>query len=1108
MALNTPRRDDNGAALPRGGYLIVAGSGFDNAEDVINELADWKRACGHHVEVEMNETNGVTIMRDFVRPAFEEWDPPLEHICLLGTWSNPGTPGGSQWGDVFYGFLEGGNDHISEVSVCRLSASGANQAETVIGRVLGYQAAPYTEEPDWFECAGACEYQVNQTTDAVEYTIRWIAEAERRAGFNNTRLYIYDGDRNGSPDQWIRNGVNIFFVRGCYYAANCPENTFYPMVFTMGGGHVEQNLDMMWNVGSPNRLQGPSAASASGHVQNTTTANVLIGAFAKGLLVDKLPLGWARTFAVSMLDYADVCDRSFDWYQREFRVYGEPGQLVWCGEPDEIDVIHPREISPGTNRLDIMVDDPAIEAGVANALVTLTRPGELLCWRVTDVNGGCTLPIDPDLEGEVRLTVTGDNILPYAVDIEVAGQPLFLGTDEVLIDDEEGGNGNGILNPGETVSLSVSVRNFGDSNTARNVTGTVHSTSSWVLVEENALDFGNIDPESSVTANDHVEITIDPSTPQSADLGLYIDLRMQDDRWLSNLDLEFAAPQPVLLDIAGDAVVDVGQSNLSLALINTGEVESREITARLLSESWEITVIDNESTFDAIEPGSEDTVTARPFRINVSSMAVRGLRVPMRLLLYAEESNRPDTIRFELQVEEPIDDGPVGPDDYGYTCFDNTDDDWVQAPAYDWIEIAPAENWDYRGSALEGDRHSNFVHETELPFTFRYYGKEFNRVSIAENGFLAFGNGLEDLGQYENSPLDRCFNGSFGMIAPFWDDLRSGNDNDRNIYTCYAEDEGVFIVEWYNSRLVNGGDDFSFQVILFDPEEHPTVTRDGEILFQYRDEPYLHRGGLPSYCSVGICSPEGRIGINYCADNEYHPAAAPLAARRAILFTTALRFQPGKLYGYVTDVETEQPIENAIVFTEHGFATTTDEDGFWKINKAPGDLRFDITAARHGYNDSTFTDTIVAINDSLQIDFALLHPEIEPSSRHLMTRLDPDLTVNLPFSIRNNGNGPLDWSLRREMPDNAHLDPWQLRHEYQVGQSVNDSRIEGLVFIDSLFYVTGANRRGMENGPDLIYILNHEGELVDSLPQPEVLDGSFGMRDLAWDGNLIWGSGC
>jgi len=857
-------------------------------------------------------------------------------------------------------------------------------------------------------------------------------------------------------------------------------------------------------VGSPDRLQGPSAASCSGHRQTTVTCNVLLGALARGLLVDKLPLGWARAFAMSMLDYAGVCPEGFNYYLAEFMLYGEPGQVVWCGEPREINVTHPREISPGTNRLDIIVDDPEMEAGVPNALVTLMQPGELLCWRVTDQDGRCTMPFDPELEGEVRLTVTGDDIFPYAVDIEIDEQPLFLGVDEIRIDDDEGGNGDGILNPGETVSLSISVCNFGDRHTAQDVIGIVRSSCSWVSIEEHALDFGDIEHESSADADGPVEISLDTSAPNDADLGLYIELRSGNDHWRSNLDIELAAPQLELVEIVGGEVIQTGLSNLTLDLTNIGELESQETTARLISVDWVVNVIDNETTYDPIEPGGEDTVRARHFRINISSMTVRGTRIPMQLLLFAQDGDCPDTIHFELQVEEPAEDGPVGPDDYGYTCFDNTDDDWVQAPEYEWIEICPDEDWDYRGIELEGDRPEHFAIEMELPFIFRYYGKEFDAVTIAENGFLAMGGDIENLGQYENFPLDRCFNGSFGMIAPFWDDLSIRNRNDRNIYTFYAHDEGIFIIEWYNPK----GNDFHFQVILFDPEVHRTVTRDGEILFQYRGEPRISAGTVPSYCSVGICSPDGSTGINYVADNEYHPAAATLVDRRAILFSTALRFQPGKLYGRVTDVETEQPIEDAVVFTGHGFATVTDEEGFWEIETAPGNLRFDITAAKHGYNDSTLVDTIVAIYDSVRIDIALLHPEIQPSTWHLSNIMDPGLIVNLPFNIRNDGNGPLDWSLKREMPNNAHIDPWQLRCNYPVGQTVNDSRIEGVVFVDSLFYVVGANRSGRVNEPDAIYILNKDGELLDTLPQPDTLNGSYGMRDIAWDGELIWGSGC
>lgn len=212
LTLNHPHRDDNGDRLPRGGYLIIAGSGFNNAEDDINALADWKRACGHQVEVVMGETNYSSIMDEYIRPAFDEWDPPLEYVCLIGSIGNPSAYSG--YGDSYCGLLDG-HDHISEVAVSRLSASGASQAQTVIRRALSYQSDPYTgNDMDWCTKAGSIALSVDQWTESVNYTMHWVAEAERRSGMNTVWTYYPDDHDNRSLSNWFSDRVGIVFQRG------------------------------------------------------------------------------------------------------------------------------------------------------------------------------------------------------------------------------------------------------------------------------------------------------------------------------------------------------------------------------------------------------------------------------------------------------------------------------------------------------------------------------------------------------------------------------------------------------------------------------------------------------------------------------------------------------------------------------------------------------------------------------------------------------------------------------------------------------------------------------------------------------------------------------
>ena len=80
----------------------------------------------------------------------------------------------------------------------------------------------------------------------------------------------------------------------------------------------------------------------------------------------------------------------------------------------------------------------------------------------------------------------------------------------------------------------------------------------------------------------------------------------------------------------------------------------------------------------------------------------------------------------------------------------------------------------------------------------------------------------------------------------------------------------------------------------------------------------------------------------------------------------------------------------------------------------------------------------------------------------------------------------------------AGVDPWVRRQSFLAGETVEDSRLQGVVFIDDRYYVSGGG-----NDNNMIYVLDMNGNPVSSFPQ---FGGSRnGMKDLAWDGELIWG---
>lgn len=1095
MAMNAPHRDDNGDTLPRGGYLIVAGTGnvFEDSEEILR-LADWKRACGHQVEIEFS--NNLGDIQDMIETGYEEWEPPLEYVCVIGTRNNPPAPNGRE-GDVVYGHLEG-RDHVAEVAVSRLDANSGSRLCVVINRSLGYQAAPYTEDMDWFGTAGSVSYHVDGWYDGVNHTMHWVAEAARRAGFDEVKqYYAIEQNNDGSPRQWWQDGINILFVRGAELLGN-PGQDIFPVYFSAGGGHVENSWTSLWRYGSPQSLTGPSIVAGSEHNQGTMACNVLIGGMARGLLVEKMPVGWARAFAMSMLDYGNVNNANYDYYLQEFRMYAEPGQLIWCGPPSELLVEHSDRIYAGQNLMEILVADAEQEVSIPGALVTLTKPGELLNWDFTDAFGRCVLSLDPDQEDDIILTVTGDGLLPYQAEIEWVVAPVYVNGYLSRIDDDEEGNNDGEMNPGETVALRITASNMGDDDVACNVEGLVTSDCPWITIENPELDFGDIEPEEESHADEDLIVSISNSAHETDILELHIEFEYNDQSTSCAIPIELVGHHFDVVRVVGGEILDYELTDLDLELVNSGSQTSPDVGVQLVSSSWEIQILQDESQYEPIASHQSSRLSGNSFRVSPVSFAIPGSRVLMYLLLSAQEEDIPDTVKFYLQVGEPDEGSPQGPDEYGYICVDDTDVEWGVAPVFDWIEISSeARDPDYEGTLIE-ENSADFTAEIELPFTFRYYGREFDDATVSENGFLALGTGLEELRSGENYPLDQFVTGSFGMIAPFWDQLRVTRNNDAGIYTFFEEDLNIFIIEWYNTIYSDQRNEFHFQIILYNQEFYPNPSGDGDILFQYKDIPGPHRGDAPTYFSTGICSPDGNIGINYVDNNEYPVTSAEIEDERAIFFTTSMRNATGVLYGRVIDAADNQPVHNATVVTKFGQIAFTDEDGNWEIEDAIAEFEFNITALKQGYNDTTKYNYELEEDGELRIDFSMLHPYFVASTHHIGEILDPFRSSQIPFTVSNTGNGPLDWILERKLHGDANAAPWEFRRSFSIGAVLDDDHLEGVAFAGNHFFVSGGN-----SGNPTIYRFDRDGALIDTFPQFN-REYNRGMRDMTWDGQLLW----
>ncbi|MCF7810977.1 T9SS type A sorting domain-containing protein [bacterium] len=208
----------------------------------------------------------------------------------------------------------------------------------------------------------------------------------------------------------------------------------------------------------------------------------------------------------------------------------------------------------------------------------------------------------------------------------------------------------------------------------------------------------------------------------------------------------------------------------------------------------------------------------------------------------------------------------------------------------------------------------------------------------------------------------------------------------------------------------------------------------------------------------------------------------------------------GVLEGYVLDLVDDAPLEGAVVRSNSGVMAISDVEGFFNIRMNTVGA-FDLIASLEGYNDGIISDQQVDANDTLEVTFRLTHPEFHIAEERMDVVLEPGDSTTVDVTIGNTGNGPMQWQARKRYPN---VEVWGLRQSFMVSDETEDARIEGIVFADSCFYVSGANISDAGDSTNSIHVLDIEGNLVHNFEQ--IGDSRYGMKDLAFDGELIWGT--
>lgn len=1000
-----------GVSVQPGTWVVICPN--DNAVITrLQTLLDWHKRKGYPVRLATTAETGTTkdAIKTWLTNAYSTWATPPEYVALAGdadgtyaipTWYES-LSGYNGCGDHPYTQLSG-TDILADVNLGRLSFSSTGELDTIISKCVGYESTPYTaSDPNWYTRACVVGDPGSSGYSCVQVQ-QWVKSRLKQVGYTQVDS-IFSGDFTSLMSTYLNRGDTVFSYRGWYGMSGFGTGNIYALTngwklpfcviitcdtgtFAGGTSRTEAFLRAA-SGGTPRGGIGAIGTSTTGtHTQynNCVHYGVLYGL----LYEDLYTMGAAMTRGKleMYLNYQGTDPTHVTIWSYWNNLMGDPGVEIFTGYPNALTVTHPTNIAIGANSVTVTVKENGT-VPLADAQVCLLKDTETFVVGFTDAQGRIELPVTTTTSGNMQVTVTKHNRYPYLATIPVASGTSYVGYQASTISDDNvgasHGNGNGVVNPGETIELSVQLKNFG-SQAASSVSATLTTSDPYATISDASKSFGNIAAGASAWSSGSYVLAVSTACPHGRKIRLGLDITSGVNTWHSLIDLpvvsaDLACEGTSLYNVGGNGLFDPGESGqASVKVRNNGGMDATSMTATVTSLSPFMTVVDGTASYGTIAAGGAVENTADRFSFSASSEAFRGSVATFRMVCDFSSGVK-DTSEFSITIGTRTSVDPSGPDAYGYYAFDNTDTGYPDAPVYSWIEL----NGDPGATQITLTDNGTYQDDSEvvtLDFPFTYYGVTYSKATVCSNGWLAMGGQWTNT-EYRNWTIPGA-GGPQAMIAAFWDDLNLSSGG--KVLRKFDSANHRTIFEWYAVHNEMGSAE-QFEIILYDPAYHETGPGDGIIEMQFHTVNNSDSGD--NYATTGIENQDQSVGLLYTYDSLYSPGSTTLAAGRAIRYMP-LSLQPsGTLQGLVRNASNgNAPLEGVQVSVlQNGRTFMTGADGTYGGSVAAGS--YTLVAQLQGFAPDTARSVVVQVGQTTIQNFSLtdiLGPTISGVTNNLTT---------------------------------------------------------------------------------------------------------------------------
>jgi len=899
-------------------YLFV----YPNSNEVANvleSLVQWKHEKGFEVYAASTQETGISLnsIKSFIQNAYDNWINPPEFVCLVGdaggSFSIPtdhmdgGMYNGE--GDQFYSLLEG-DDILADVFLGRLSFNDLNEFQTIVNKTVNYEKNPYLNNEEWYTKM----LLVGDPTDSGPSTI-------------TTNLYIKEMIENNYPEfefdevyqnPWtqqmsssLNNGASYFHYRGfanmsgwdLYHINNLNNGFMLPFVthITCITGDFEGTFDCrseaFLKAGTPGTPQGAIGAvgTATGNT-HTCFNNIVSAGIFEGIFNHNIHyMGGALAYGKYALfeNYPGNPANAVVQFSYWNNLMGDPGVELWTAVPQPINAIYESSIPLGSDQIEIEITD---ESGtpLENAWVTILKgDDEIFANDYTDNNGKVYLPISSGISGNVTITASKHNSIPLQETFTIEETTIFVNTESMLLDDDTSGASNGNndfeIGSNETIEASFDLHNFGSTATS-DLNLSITCENDFITFQNLEIIVPSLQANSSFTTSEPIIFSVGPNISGGEEVFFDVNINDQNGNiWYKRITKIVYDSNLILADqyiLDENNLLEPGETaDLIIELGNIGTNLSGDFQVALSCDDNNVSIANPVVSYSSINPDENGDNVTEPFIITTNHQIYNGSMININLNLinqYGEIQN----YSFLLEVGEVSIEDPLGPDSFGYYFYDDGDTGIQEVPEYLWFEIDPDFGGNGNDLQLNDPGNTGDIEYVTLPFNLKFYNHDYNEITVCSNGWIA--PGITEQTSFMNWQIPGT-QGPSPIIAPFWDDLITGNGK---VLSYYNESAHTFIIEWSRVQSEYNNTEETFQLIIYDTEYYPTSNENNKILFQYQVVNNVDQGvygfGLVAhgqYATVGIEDHTGNHGLLYTYNDEYPTAAKPLQNEMAILLS-------------------------------------------------------------------------------------------------------------------------------------------------------------------------------------------------------------------------------